>query len=137
MRIYLIGSLRNSRIPAIARELREVGLFVFDDWYSAGPEADDHWQKYEQSKGHSYRDALLGEAARHVFEFDRDHILTSDAVVLVTPAGKSGHMELGWALGQGKKGYVLLDAPVDRWDVMYRFATGVCPSVTSLIRTIR
>ncbi len=137
MKVYLIGSLRNPRIPAIARELRSVGLHVFDDWYAAGPEADDCWQKYEQAKGNAFPLALYGQAANHVFEFDRDHLLSSDVVILVTPAGKSAHMELGWALGKGKKGYVLLDAPVDRWDVMYKFATGVFTTITDMVRTLR
>ncbi len=46
--IYLIGSLRNPNIPAIANELRTLGYEVFDDWYAAGPEADDYWKSYEK-----------------------------------------------------------------------------------------
>jgi hypothetical protein len=39
------------------------------------------------------------------------------------PAGKSGHLELGYMLGQGKRGYVLFDKEPERWDIMYQFAT--------------
>lgn len=130
--IYLIGSLRNPEVPLIANLIREEGHEVFDDWYSAGPEADDKWRDYERGRGHSYRDALRGYAARHVFEFDKTHLLRADVVVLALPAGKSGHLELGWAIGKGKPGYILLDSP-DRWDVMYQFATGVFPDVQELI----
>lgn len=130
--IYLIGSLRNPNIPTIANQLRDMtGQEVFDDWYAAGPEADDHWKAYEEKRGHSYSAALRGHAANHVFQFDRLHLSRADTVVLCLPAGRSGHLELGWALGSGKRGYILLDDP-DRWDVMYQFATGIFTSLDSL-----
>src|ERR1700679_1549583 len=109
MNIYVIGSLRNPKVPELAGRLRREGHFVFDDWYAAGEKADDEWQKYEQQRGHSYSEALRGYAARHVFSFDYKHLDEATDVVLVTPAGKGGHLELGWAIGRGKKGYILLD----------------------------
>lgn len=132
MKLYLIGSLRNPQIPAISRELRTAGYQVFDDWYAAGPTADDNWRDYEKHRGRTFAEALQGRAATHVFEFDQEHLVDAQAVVLVLPAGKSGHLELGWALGRGTPGYILLDSP-DRWDVMYRFATGVYDSVHRLV----
>lgn len=130
--IYLIGSLRNPEIPKIANALRAEGFDIFDDWYSAGPEADDKWREYEIGRGHNYVTALNGFAAKHVFSFDYKHLDRATTVVLALPAGKSGHLELGWALGRGKKGYVLLDNP-DRWDVMYQFAAGVTTDFQQLI----
>jgi len=134
-KIYLIGSLRNPAIPEIGKVLREVGFEVFDDWYAAGPEADDYWQKYEQNRGHTYAEALKGYAANHVYNFDKHHLDACDIAVLALPAGKSGHLELGYAIGAGKSGYILLDEnkPVERWDVMYLFAKGVHPNLLSLI----
>lgn len=121
MELYLIGSLRNPEIPIIAEKLRDLGVGIFDDWYAAGPRADDHWKEYEQGKDHDYREALEGYAAKHVFAFDQGHLLRCDGAILVLPAGRSGHLELGYSAGLGKKTYVLLDDP-DRWDVMYQFA---------------
>lgn len=123
--IYLIGSLRNPWVPIVAEALREDGHEVFDDWYSAGPKADDYWQEHQQYKGLSYGEALKGYAARNVYEFDKTHLDRCAAAVLVMPAGRSGHMELGYMLGRGKKGYVLFDAEPERWDVMYQLANGV------------
>lgn len=131
-RIYLIGSLRNSAVPQVAAALRAEGHHVFDDWHAAGAAADDEWQRYEKTRGRTYGEALDGEAARHVFEFDLAQLLAADAAVLVAPAGRSAHMELGFMLGRGKKGYVLFDQEPDRWDVMYKFASGVCFSVAHL-----
>ena len=124
-KIYLIGSLRNPEIPRIGNYLRETGFDVFDDWFAGGKIADDEWQAYEQLRGRPYDAALQGYAAQHVFHFDLEHIERSDIGVLVLPAGKSGHLELGYMLGQGKDGYVLFDKEPERWDVMYNFAHGV------------
>jgi hypothetical protein len=139
MKIYLIGSLRRPEVPLLAATLRSVfpDWTIFDDWYAAGPNADDSWRDYERNRGHLLPEALQGEAAQHVFHFDRKHLSESTVVVLVLPAGKSGHLELGWALGQGKYGYILLDNDPERYDVMYAFADGVYSTTTQLVDQLR
>ena len=124
LKVYVIGSLRNPEVPKIAQEIRKLGFDVFDDWYAAGPEADDKWRDYEKARGHSYREALKGYAADHVYKFDLRHLDECDIAVLYMPAGKSAHLELGYVIGKGKVGYIVLDNP-ERWDVMYLFAHGV------------
>lgn len=133
--IYVIGSLRNPEIPKIGNLLRSIGLDVFDDWYSAGERADDHWKEYEQSRGRTFKEALDGYACCHVFAFDEFHLNRVDAALLVLPAGKSGHLELGYAIGRGKRGFIYTEPNSDpngnvnpdslRWDCMYRFAEQV------------
>lgn len=136
--IYLIGSLRNPEIPGLGHSLRDEGWDVFDDWFAAGPEADDYWQKYETEKGSTYGEALEGWAAEHVFAFDKHHLLRSDIGLLVLPTGKSGHLEMGWMLGQGKRGYIYFpEGEPDRWDVMYQFADGVAFDFDVLIDMMR
>lgn len=124
--LYLIGSLRNIRIPILAEKIRKDNpdVEVFDEWYSAGPEADDHWKAHQKGKGLSYREALDGYAARNVFAFDKRHLNRSTHALLVLPAGRSGHMEIMYAAyGVGAKAAILLDktAQEDRWDVMLQF----------------
>lgn len=123
--IYLIGSLRNEEIPEHAETLRSLGLDVFDDWFAAGPEADDFWKKYETGRSRGYKEALRGFAARHVFEFDKHHLDRCDAAILALPAGRSGHLELGYVAGSGKPAFILLDGQDSRFDVMYQFATEI------------
>jgi nucleoside 2-deoxyribosyltransferase len=135
--IYLIGSLKNPMVPIAAIGLRDAGFEVFDDWYSAGPEADDYWQAYEKQRGRSYAEALKGWHAKDVFAFDKTHLDRADEVVLVLPAGKSGHLELGYAVGKGKPGYILLDKEPERYDVMYQFATGIYSSLADLIKVLQ
>lgn len=141
MKLYLIGSLRNKAVPLLAKTIRTSTSFeVFDDWMAAGPEADDWWKTYEIDRGHSYAEALSGFAARHVFEFDRHHLDTSDAAVLLLPAGRSGHLELGYMAGRNKPTYILLDGSYTdegRFDVMYNFATRVFQKEEDLIAELQ
>ena len=134
MTIYLIGSLRNPEVPKVAAALRAVGHDVFDDWHAAGPTADDEWKRYEQERGHSYPEALDGYTAEHTYSYDKYHLNRCDAGVLVLPAGRSGHLELGYLVGQEKKTYVLLDGQDCRWDIMYRFTNGVFETLDDLCR---
>lgn len=135
--IYIIGSLRNPKISDVAKAIRAAGFDAFDDWYAAGPHADDCWRDYERQRGRRYVEALQGLASKHVFEFDRQHLERVDMGLLVLPAGKSGHLELGFLIGRGKPSFILLDQAQDheefRYDVMYRFATGVYETIDDVI----
>lgn len=123
--IYIIGSLRNKRIPTVAKMLRETGLEVFDDWYAAGEFADDSLRDYYRERGLTYDQILESYSARHIFEFDKKHLDRCSMALLVGPAGKSAHLELGYVVGQGKPGYILLDEEPERVDIMQQFATKV------------
>ena len=134
--IYLIGSLRNPEIPAIGNRIREEGFEVFDEWHSAGPEADDYFKAYHIERNITYDQALKGYAAQHVFNFDKRHLDRADMAILVMPAGRSGHLELGYMAGKGKPTFVLLEEGNDRWDLMLQFANGVFFNVKELIEEL-
>ena len=121
--LYLIGSLRNPEVPKIGNYLRTKGIDIFDDWHSAGERADDAFHEYEKARGRTYKESLKSYAASHIFEFDKRHLDRSDGAILVLPAGKSGHLELGYIIGCGKPGYILLDGEPERIDQMHQFAT--------------
>lgn len=137
-KVYLIGSLRNPNVQLIAKELQSAmpDVRIFDDWACAGEHADDAWRDHEQGVGVSLIEALQRPAAQHVFAFDKKHLEESTAVVLIAPAGKSAHLELGWCLGKGKPGYILIDNP-ERWDVMMNFADGVTQDIWELVAWLR
>jgi len=120
LKIYLIGSLRHPDVPELAERIqKETGHEVFADWYAAGKIADDAWQDYCNRRSYSYVEALNTPASWHVFDFDYHHLLDSDIGILVMPAGKSAHLELGFMAGKGKKCYVLFDQVPERYDQMY------------------
>lgn len=132
-KVYIIGSLRNPEVLAVHRTLQQAmpEVEVFSSWLAAGEHADDAWRDYEQALGRSYKEALAGYAAKHVFAFDKHHLDTSDAAVLVLPAGRSGHLELGYMAGKGKVTAILMDDP-ERWDVMVQFADVLADSLEEL-----
>lgn len=135
--IYLIGSLKNNRIPEIGNRLRKEGYDVMDEWFTPGPEADDNWQKYERQRGRTYAEALRGRAASNIFNFDRSYIDHADFVILVSPAGKSAMIELGYAKGRGKKAYILLDGvEPERFDIMPGFADEIFKTEADLLNKL-
>lgn len=142
-RVYLIGSLRNPEVPKLAATLRAAGWDVFDGWHSAGPEADDYWQRYATERGQTYEQALRDYPAQHVFQFDKRHIVAADAAVLVMPAGKSAHLELGFfigrreALGLPNTGFIFLPDKPDRFDAMYAFSARVCVGESELMECLK
>jgi hypothetical protein len=100
--IYLVGSLKQGdRVREVAAALRADGWDVFDDWLSAGSDADDSLRDHFVARGFSFKQALASPAARNIFEFDRRHLNAASIVVLVMPAGKSGFLELGLGVGPG------------------------------------
>ena len=131
-RVYLVGSLRNPAVPALAKALRAEGYEVFDDWFAAGPRADDHWQEYETARGSTYQQALAGRPAQQVFNYDKANLDRADIAVMLMPAGKSAHLELGYFIGKGKPGFIALPEVPERYDVMYAFADAVCTSFDQL-----
>lgn len=140
MKLYVIGSLRNPAIIPITNNLVKAGFDVFSDWMAAGPEADDYWQKYEKARGRTYIEALKSPAAQNVVQFDKKHLDQAEAGILVYPAGRSGHTEMGYMLGQKKKVYLLLDkepAPDVRWDVMVLLSSGVFLDLNDIIQELK
>lgn len=120
----------------IGQELRSHGFDVFDDWYSAGHEADDALRDYERFRGKPYNEVLKSWAVQHVFQFDKYHLDRADAAVMLMPAGKSGHIELGYMIGTGRPGYILFEEEPERVECMQAFATGVYFSVPTLIQAM-
>lgn len=125
--IYVIGSLANSKVPHFANDLRNLGFNVYDQWWAPGPLADSYWRHYIKIRGLNYKDALADVAGKHIFEFDKGLIDKSDIVVVLAKQklGVSASLELGYAIGSGKKGYVLFESEPPRYDVMMGFATEI------------
>lgn len=123
--IYLVGALKNYEVPKVGNYLRTLGFDVFDDWWSASDDADSWLQSYYKERGFTHKQMLNSYASKHVFAFDFHHLNRADIGVLVMPAGKSGHLELGYLIGQGKPGYILFDEEPERYDQMHQFAKDV------------
>lgn len=135
--IYIIGSLKNWKVIDLHLQLEKEGFEPFTSWLAPGPEADDFWKKYTKKRGLTHKEALKDWSAQHIFEFDKTHLDRADVVVMLMPCGKSGHLELGYSLGKGKKGYILFDKEPKRYDVMHIFATDVFYDVDELVKELK
>ena len=71
-----------------------------------------------------------------MLDFDLAHLNVADIGVLLLPAGKSGHIELGYLAGRGKPTYIRCNEEPDRFDVLYRVATKVCFDDLSLFEAL-
>lgn len=134
--VYVIGSLANLEIPTVAVRLREAGFDAFDQWHAVGPDGDRYWQEHFKAKGYNLATALKMDFVATAFNFDKKHLDRCEVAVLVLPAGRSGHLEMGYVIGQGKPGFILMNGDPDRYDLMYGFAT-LCYSIEELIDVLR
>lgn len=66
------------------------------------------------------------------FAADFGAMQKADTFVLVLPCGKSAHLELGWAVGAGKRTAILLEDPVEP-ELMYRMVDYLAPSLFDLL----
>ena len=135
--IYLIGSLANKKIVQITKTLRDEGFDVFSEWMASGEGADQRWWDYFQALGIGFDEAINSPFVNTAFNFDLNHLDSADTVVMVMPAGRSAGIELGYALGKGKLGYVLFDGEPERPDLMIKLATGIFYSLEELVKQLK
>ncbi len=113
MKIYVASSWRNNYQPAVVELLRAAGYEVYDFRHPADGNDGFHWSEIDPAwKGWTperFRECLEHPVARKGFAYDMEALMACDACVLVMPCGRSAHLELGWAVGAGKKTCVLLE----------------------------
>lgn len=134
--VYIGGALANPEIVRITALLKDNSISAFSEWYTPGAEADVKWRDYEIALGYDYRTALKRPAAVNTFTFDKRHIDECDTFLMVLPCGKSAHMELGYAIGKGKRGIIYMPNEPERWDVMYGFADRIVMTDKELLEAL-
>jgi hypothetical protein len=126
MNIYVASSWRNPIQPEIVRALRACGHEVYD-FRNPAPgasgfnwrEIDANWQSWTPEQ---YREALRHPIAAAGYESDISALRACEACVFVLPCGRSASWELGYAMGQGKRAYVVCFEPQEP-ELMFREAT--------------
>lgn len=123
MKIYVASSWRNLLQPAIVVILREGGHEVYDfknpapgNHGFAWSSIDENWQNWTPGE---YRKALEHPIAKAGFDCDMRALQDCDACVLVLPSGRSASFEFGWAIGNGKRGAVVMFEKCEP-ELMYR-----------------
>lgn len=112
--------------PGIVHALRRCGHVVYDFRHPTEGNDGFHWTEIDANwkrwSPEEYRDALQHPVAERGYKFDIDALRGCDAVVYVLPCGRSASWEFGYAMGQGKAGYVVM-FDKDEPELMFREAT--------------
>lgn len=139
--IYVASSWRNTeRLDNVVRALRGAGHEVYDFREDGGFHWSDVDPKIQQGAGfvaetpaREYMDFVMHPLATAGFDRDMKHLDEADTVVLVLPCGKSAHLELGYAIGQGKRTVILLEDPMQP-ELMYRAAGARTRDIEGVLR---
>ena len=123
-RIYLASSWRNSYQPHLVILLREAGHEVYDFRNPTNDtlgfhwsEIDENWQAWDAA---TYRFELTHPIAEGGFAKDLAAMEWADVFLLRMPCGRSAHLELGWAVGAGKRTGIYLEDGEP--ELMYKLA---------------
>lgn len=122
MNIYVASSWRNDLQPSIVAALRACGHEVYDFRNPAPGNTGFPWSAidpaWEQWTPDAYREALQYPIAKAGYALDINALKACDACVLVLPSGRSASWEFGYAMGQGKSGFVVQFGKVEP-ELMY------------------
>lgn len=163
MKIYVATSWKNKLQPAVIAALRSLGHIVYDfrkpvpapqeghkgfSWSEISPD----WDSVDVKKRWNHQQyviALDHPASERGFGFDMNALKDCDLCVLVLPCGKSAHLELGYAVGAGKKTCILLEADCENitgnpeykgvtWmasdpELMYKMVDRICLDFDSML----
>jgi hypothetical protein len=142
--VYVASSWRNPIQPAVIAGLNAAGIGCYDfknpeggtgfSWKEVKPNS----QPGIAGKGSDWESVddylAMVNHPRSIEGFDADFAAMNkaDTFVLVLPCGKSAHLELGWAVGAGKRTAILLEDPVEP-ELMYRMVDHLSTNVTDLL----
>lgn len=135
--IYVASSWRNTLQQGVVHTLRAAGFRVYD-FKNPPNKTGFHWR--EVSLPHDNDAADVGDYLRALehprsiegFNSDFDAMQAADIFVLVLPCGRSAHLELGWAVGAGKRTAILLEDPCTP-ELMYKMVDYLAPSLFDLL----
>lgn len=136
--VYVASSWRNTFQLYVVEALRHAGIGVYDFKHPDNHGTGFHWSEVGLPAGNEptpvvpYLDAL--EHPRSIAGYDSDFAAMerADTFVLVLPCGRSAHLELGWAVGAGKRTAILLDDPTTP-ELMYRMVDYLATNVEELL----
>jgi len=125
MKIYLATSWKNNVTAIIVGNLLKShnhDVYIFCDPAEPAAQISLRLRKDDRTKLWDSWNALRTTEVQEIFASDFQYLKDCDLVLLMTPSGKSAHMEAGYAVGAGKA-LVILDHPIlGEWDAMYGMA---------------
>lgn len=147
--VYVASSWRNPYQQAVVEILNSAEIPCYD---FRNPEGSTgfSWRDVKPSRGYpsitvpadkgsdwetasEYLQMIAHPKAITGFRSDFDAMQRADTFILILPCGKSAHLELGWAVGAGKRTVILLEDPVEP-ELMYKMVDRISPDMTDLLR---
>lgn len=136
LKIYVASSWRNKEKVQEVYLLREKGHEVCDftrpensigfSW----SEYDPDWKSWAHEQ---YTEAIYTHpAAKRGFKSKMNALKWCDLCILLMPCNRSAHLELGWAVGAGKKTIVLRNEG-DEPELMYRMVDNLCVDFVGML----
>ena len=129
MKIYVASSWRNVLQPGIVHALRRCGHDVYDFRHPKPGDDGFTWKQVgaptafvDKVAPEVWREMLQHPRAVEGYAADIGAVRDCDAIVYVLPCGRSASWEFGYAMGQGKKGYVVAFDDTEP-ELMFREAT--------------
>ena len=136
-KVYVASSWKNDFQVAVVTACRSAGMDVYDFKDSEGfswSEVAPGWHETEDTLTfEQYLEMVNHPRALTGYARDFTAMQQADVFVLVLPAGRSAHLELGWAVGQGKRTAILnMEQPVIP-DLMYRMVDYMTDNLFDLL----
>ncbi|KFN07251.1 MULTISPECIES: hypothetical protein [Paenibacillus] len=135
-KIYIASSWKNAeQVQTLAAQLREVGFQVDDFTDDSRGRFVFHYSEFAGLEELDAISFLQHDQARRAFNEDKKWLDWADAVVLLLPAGRSAHLEAGYAKGCGKRLVIYQPGrfPTGEFDVMYGFADLITASFADMV----
>lgn len=118
--------------------LRAAGFEVYD--FRNPPNSSGfHWREIglkhdnDAAEINEYIESLRHPRAIEGFNADFDAMKAADLFVLVLPCGRSAHLELGWAVGAGKRTCVYAPEDTLTPELMYKMVDHIAPTMMNLL----
>ena len=133
--VYVASSWRCALQPAVVATLKAAGISHYDFRNPAGQtgfawsDVDPDWQAWDAETFVRLLDHPIAERG---YQSDYRAMQAADTFVLVLPCGRSAHLELGWAVGQGKHTAILTQDGQEP-ELMYKMVDLVTPSLMDLL----
>lgn len=130
--IYLASSWRNPFYDAVTDCFDQWALPYYDFKANNGfnwSQIDPEWKAWNR---HIYIKKLDDELAVNGFERDLRSLNTCAGLLLITPCGRSAHLELGYVAGWGKPTAIYLKENQEP-ELMYRLADTVITDIEEVM----
>lgn len=140
--LYVASSWRNPYYDDVLTFLHEENIPYYNFKNPAPGNPGFHWSKidskWQEWGSRDYRHALHHPLSSQGFRRDMDALMACTQLLLVLPCGRSAHLELGYAIGVGKKTIIYYpDTEQLEPELMYKAATYLCLTLSEILLCLR